>query len=363
MTRMRSVLTRGERIQKLKDAERWKEGDSPFGLAKVRVYKLEMKKKKKKAKEGRGRRRRRGRSRSGRGRQGNGKGRCAKAPAAKEEVAAAHHGKNVKAVNIDFKLPELGENVHSGDVVNLLVHEGDQIAANDGVFELETDKAVVEIPCPHAGRVSQTARQARRHDQGRPGRAHARQWGRSEGAAACSGGPGAQPLTSCEGSTCVVAASALAGRRSRQTAIGIACPASCCRRATTMRVPYPPDPPCGEWPASKASIWHGRRQRQARPNHDGRCCRGQGRTDLRVRRRQQRRTRRSILRRFRNGRGGPSRCQAAGRSESNSPTATRRTPGARSASRSSPASAARSPSRWPVRPRRSRTSPISTTPT
>ena len=51
MTRMRSVLTRGERIQKLKDAERWKEGDSPFGLAKVRVYKLAMKKKKKKAKE------------------------------------------------------------------------------------------------------------------------------------------------------------------------------------------------------------------------------------------------------------------------------------------------------------------------
>ena len=51
MSRMRSVLTRGERIQKLKDAERWKEGDSPFGLAKVRVYKLAMKKKKKKAKE------------------------------------------------------------------------------------------------------------------------------------------------------------------------------------------------------------------------------------------------------------------------------------------------------------------------
>jgi pyruvate dehydrogenase E2 component (dihydrolipoamide acetyltransferase) len=57
-------------------------------------------------------------------------------------------------MNIDFKLPELGENVHSGDVVNLLVHEGDQIAANDGVFELETDKAVVEIPCPHAGRIA-----------------------------------------------------------------------------------------------------------------------------------------------------------------------------------------------------------------
>jgi pyruvate/2-oxoglutarate dehydrogenase complex dihydrolipoamide acyltransferase (E2) component len=57
-------------------------------------------------------------------------------------------------MNIDFKLPELGENVHSGDVVNVLVQEGDTIAANDGVVELETDKAVVEIPCPHAGRVA-----------------------------------------------------------------------------------------------------------------------------------------------------------------------------------------------------------------
>jgi pyruvate/2-oxoglutarate dehydrogenase complex dihydrolipoamide acyltransferase (E2) component len=57
-------------------------------------------------------------------------------------------------VNIDFKLPELGENIHSGDVVNLLVKEGDQIAANSGLFELETDKAVVEIPCPYTGLVA-----------------------------------------------------------------------------------------------------------------------------------------------------------------------------------------------------------------
>ncbi len=56
-------------------------------------------------------------------------------------------------MNIDFKLPELGENIHSGDVVNVLVKEGDTIAANGGIVELETDKAVVEIPCPHAGRV------------------------------------------------------------------------------------------------------------------------------------------------------------------------------------------------------------------
>jgi small basic protein (TIGR04137 family) len=51
LIRSRSVLTRGERIERLKAAERWQDGDSPFGLPKVRVYKLTMKKKKKKKKE------------------------------------------------------------------------------------------------------------------------------------------------------------------------------------------------------------------------------------------------------------------------------------------------------------------------
>jgi small basic protein (TIGR04137 family) len=51
LTRARSVLNRAERIQRLKSADRWQEGDSPFGLAKVRVYKLAMKKKKKKKEE------------------------------------------------------------------------------------------------------------------------------------------------------------------------------------------------------------------------------------------------------------------------------------------------------------------------
>jgi small basic protein (TIGR04137 family) len=51
LTRARSVLKRAERIERLKTADRWKEGDSPFGLSKVRVYKLAMKKKKKKKEE------------------------------------------------------------------------------------------------------------------------------------------------------------------------------------------------------------------------------------------------------------------------------------------------------------------------
>ena len=60
-------------------------------------------------------------------------------------------------MNVDFKLPALGENVAGGDVVSVLVREGDVIAANDGVLEIETDKAVVEIPCPHAGKITKVS--------------------------------------------------------------------------------------------------------------------------------------------------------------------------------------------------------------
>lgn len=48
----RGVLSRAERITKLKELERWQDGQSPLGLPKVRVYKMSMKKKKKKAEEG-----------------------------------------------------------------------------------------------------------------------------------------------------------------------------------------------------------------------------------------------------------------------------------------------------------------------
>ena len=50
-TKARGVLKRGERITKLKEAERWEESMSVLGLPKVRVFKLTMKKKKKKKEE------------------------------------------------------------------------------------------------------------------------------------------------------------------------------------------------------------------------------------------------------------------------------------------------------------------------
>ena len=55
---------------------------------------------------------------------------------------------------VEFKLPDLGENIESGDIVSVLVGEGDEIQAGQNVLEIETGKAVVELPCPHAGKIS-----------------------------------------------------------------------------------------------------------------------------------------------------------------------------------------------------------------
>ncbi|NIP86758.1 MAG: small basic protein [Planctomycetales bacterium] len=51
LIRTRNVLTRAERIAKLAETDRWREGDTPLGLPKVRVQKMVMKKKKKKKEE------------------------------------------------------------------------------------------------------------------------------------------------------------------------------------------------------------------------------------------------------------------------------------------------------------------------
>jgi pyruvate dehydrogenase E2 component (dihydrolipoamide acetyltransferase) len=53
----------------------------------------------------------------------------------------------------EFKLPELGENIHQGDLVRLMVAPGTHISAGQPVMELETDKAVVEVPSSVTGTV------------------------------------------------------------------------------------------------------------------------------------------------------------------------------------------------------------------
>lgn len=50
-----------------------------------------------------------------------------------------------------IKLPELGENVDSGDLTKILVSVGDTISKDQALLELETDKATIEVPSPVSG--------------------------------------------------------------------------------------------------------------------------------------------------------------------------------------------------------------------
>jgi pyruvate dehydrogenase E2 component (dihydrolipoamide acetyltransferase) len=52
-----------------------------------------------------------------------------------------------------FKLPDLGEGLTEGEVARWLVAEGQEIAEDDPLVEIQTDKATVEIPSPYAGTV------------------------------------------------------------------------------------------------------------------------------------------------------------------------------------------------------------------
>src|SRR5258705_12264979 len=54
----------------------------------------------------------------------------------------------------EFKLPDLGEGLTEGEISRWLVQEGQQIAEDDPLVEIATDKTTVEIPSPAGGIVS-----------------------------------------------------------------------------------------------------------------------------------------------------------------------------------------------------------------
>ena len=56
---------------------------------------------------------------------------------------------------MDFKLPDIGEGVHEGEIVKWLVKTGETLQADQPMVEVMTDKATVEIPSPVAGTVSE----------------------------------------------------------------------------------------------------------------------------------------------------------------------------------------------------------------
>ena len=53
----------------------------------------------------------------------------------------------------DFVLPDLGEGITEGEIRKWLVKEGNAIEEHQTVLEIETDKAVVEVPSPKKGTV------------------------------------------------------------------------------------------------------------------------------------------------------------------------------------------------------------------
>lgn len=56
---------------------------------------------------------------------------------------------------MDFKLPDIGEGVHEGEIVKWLVKEGDSLKEDQPMVEVMTDKATVEIPSPVTGTVAE----------------------------------------------------------------------------------------------------------------------------------------------------------------------------------------------------------------
>jgi len=75
--------------------------------------------------------------------------------AATETAAPAHPTEPSTPVVTEFKIPDLGENIQAGAVINILVSVGDTISVDQPVLELETDKATVEVPSAVAGVVKE----------------------------------------------------------------------------------------------------------------------------------------------------------------------------------------------------------------
>ena len=66
---------------------------------------------------------------------------------------------NREVTVFEFKLPDLGEGVHEGEIVKWHVQVGDAIEEDDPLVDVETDKAAVTIPSPVGGMVVRLGRE------------------------------------------------------------------------------------------------------------------------------------------------------------------------------------------------------------
>ncbi|GHJ53498.1 dihydrolipoamide acetyltransferase component of pyruvate dehydrogenase complex [Nonomuraea sp. TT08I-71] len=68
-------------------------------------------------------------------------------------MSAGRHGMSTATGTRDFLLPDLGEGLSEAEIVEWRVAVGDVVTVDQTVVEVETAKAVVDVPCPYAGRV------------------------------------------------------------------------------------------------------------------------------------------------------------------------------------------------------------------
>jgi pyruvate/2-oxoglutarate dehydrogenase complex dihydrolipoamide acyltransferase (E2) component len=66
-----------------------------------------------------------------------------------------HRFRQTAPMAYEFKLPDLGEGLTEGEIARWLVQEGQDVAEDDPLVEIQTDKTTVEIPSPAAGKVAQ----------------------------------------------------------------------------------------------------------------------------------------------------------------------------------------------------------------
>lgn len=76
-------------------------------------------------------------------------------PQQREPRAPAPPADTAAKKTTEVKLPELGENIQSGDLLKVLIKRGDRVTAGQSLVEIETDKAAIEVPSPVAGTVRQ----------------------------------------------------------------------------------------------------------------------------------------------------------------------------------------------------------------
>ncbi len=57
----------------------------------------------------------------------------------------------------EFKLPDIGEGIHEGEIVKWFIGEGDEIKEDDVLAEVQNDKAVVRDPIPSGRHNQETA--------------------------------------------------------------------------------------------------------------------------------------------------------------------------------------------------------------